>query len=114
MPKSAKLLLGLFVLWATVYATAALYGDFALTTTTIPGLDVHPLSDRYLVYLNAAVALGVLLIEVWLVLGLGSMRLADRVLWAFGLLFFFPLAAPAFWYLHIWRTPRLPRRPRQP
>lgn len=111
MPKSAKLLLGFFVLWASAYATATLYGDFALTATTTAGLDVHPLSDRYLVYLNATVALGVLLVEVWLVLSLGSMRLADRVLWAFGLMFFFPLAAPAFWYLHIWRAPRQTPRP---
>ncbi len=106
MPKSAKLLLGFFVLWAAAYATAALYGDFTLTATTTPGLDTHPLSDRYFVYLNAAVALCVLITEVYLALSLGSMRLTDRVLWAFGLMFFFPATAPAFWYLHIWRTPR--------
>ena len=107
MPKSAKLVLGFFVLWASAYATAALYGDFALTATTPGEPDSHHFYDSVLVYLNAAVALCVLIIDVYLTLSLGSMRLADRVLWAFGLMFFFPAAAPAFWYLHIWRQPKL-------
>jgi hypothetical protein len=31
------------------------------------------------------------------------MRVGHRVTWVFAMMFFYPLAVPAFWYLHIWR-----------
>lgn len=108
MPRSAKLVFAVFVLWAAAYATLTLYGDFALSASTDADQDASRFFDHALIYCNAAVALAVLIIEIYLAFSLDGIHVADRVLWAFGLIFFFPLTAPAFWYLHVWRRPPRP------
>jgi hypothetical protein len=40
-----------------------------------------------------------------------SMRVGHRVGWVFGMMFFYPLAVPAFWYLYIWRGAARGARP---
>jgi hypothetical protein len=34
---------------------------------------------------------------------------SQRVSWVFAMMFFYPLAIPAFWFLHIWRNPPTPK-----
>jgi hypothetical protein len=34
-----------------------------------------------------------------------KLRPADKVGWIFAMMFLFPLVAPPFWYLHVWRAP---------
>jgi hypothetical protein len=108
MPVAVKLLLGLMTLWGTVYAFAALIGDFALVPPPGGG-HVRPSGLEALVlYVNAANALLIFLIDAFLVLNLGSLRVSRRVTWVFVMMFLYPIALPAFWYLHIWRAPRAP------
>jgi hypothetical protein len=87
MPVAVKLALGALALWGTVYAFAALAGDFALV-----------------IHLHAFAALAAFLIEAGIALNLGSLPVSRRVIWVFAMMFFYPFAIPAFWYLHIWRS----------
>jgi len=106
MPVAVKVVLGLMTLWGTVYAFAALAGEFAMVPPPGSG-RVEPSGLEALVILvNAANALVIFLISVYLALNLGSMRLSHRVTWVFALMFLYPIALPAFWYLHVWRSPR--------
>ncbi len=106
MPAAVKILLGLMTLWGTVYALAALIGDFALVPPPGSG-RVRPSGLEALVlYLHAANALAIFLIDAYLALNLGTLRVSRRVTWVFVMMFLYPIALPAFWYLHIWRAPQ--------
>lgn len=103
MPTPVRLVLGLMALWGAVYSFAALGGDFA--TTPAPGSGhVRPTGlEAVLIHIHAANALAIMLIEGMIALNLGSMKVSQRVTWVFAMMFFYPIAIPAFWYLHIWR-----------
>jgi hypothetical protein len=106
MPVPVKIVLGLMTLWGTVYAFAALAGEFALVPPPGSGRVEPSGVEAVVILLNAANALVIFLISAFLALNLGSMRVSHRVAWVFAMMFFYPLALPAFWYLHIWRAPR--------
>jgi hypothetical protein len=106
MPVAVKLLLGLMTLWGTVYAFAALVGDFPLVSPPGSGRVEPSGLEAAVLYLHAANALLIFLIDAFLVLNLGSLRVSRRVTWVFVMMFLYPIALPAFWYLHIWRAPR--------
>ncbi len=105
MPVAVKLVLGLMTLWGTVYAFAALIGDFALVPPPGSGRVAPSGLEAFVIHLNAANALLIFLIHAFLVLNLGSLRVSRRVTWVFVMMFFYPIALPAFWYLHVWRAP---------
>jgi hypothetical protein len=90
-------------LWGTVYAFAALGGEFALSPPPGSGHVTPSGLEAFVIHLHAANALAIFLIEAAIALGLQSMRVGHRVTWVFAMMFFYPLAVPAFWYLHIWR-----------
>jgi hypothetical protein len=92
-------------LWGTVYAFAALAGDFALSPPPGSGHVTPPGLEAFVIHLHAINALAIFLIEAGIALGLRSLPVTHRVAWVFGMMFFYPLAIPAFWYLYIWRRP---------
>jgi len=101
MPVAVKLAVGALALWGTVYAFAALAGDFAVVSAVREapaGMEV------FVIHLHAFAALAAFLIEAAIALSLGSLPVQRRVIWVFGMMFFYPVAIPAFWYLHIWRS----------
>jgi hypothetical protein len=61
--------------------------------------------EAFIIHLHAFNALAVFLIEAWIALNLAWLPVAQRVSWVFAMMFFYPLAIPAFWFLHIWRNP---------
>jgi hypothetical protein len=105
MPNAVKLVLGVMVLWGTVYAFAVLAGDFAVSPPPGSG-QVRPTGlESLIIHLHAFNALAIFLIEAFIALNLNRMPVSRRATWVFMMMFFYPLAIPAFWYLHIWRTP---------
>jgi hypothetical protein len=107
MPVPVKLILGLMMLWGVVYSFLALSGgDYALvpgpgsSRTEVSGLE------SFLIHLQALNALAILLVFAYIVLNLRTLPVVNRVIWVFLFLFFYPLSMPAFWWLHIWRSPR--------
>lgn len=107
MPVAVKLLLGFMALWGAVYACAVLVGDFA-TVPAPGGSRVAPVGlESVVIHAHALNALAIMLIEAGIALSLPRMPVAHRLVWVFCMMFFYPLAIPAFWYLHIWR--RVPR-----
>lgn len=110
MPVPLKIIIGLMAVWGAVYALMALAGDFALDPEPGGGHVTPSGVEAFLIHLHAANALAVLLIEAAIALTLPGLRVSRRVTWVFGMMFLYPLAVPAFWYLHIWRTPPA-RRP---
>ena len=108
MPVAVKILLGLMTLWGTVYAIAALIGDFALVPPPGSGRVAPSGLEALVIHVNAANALAIFLILTFIALSLRSMPVRNRVIWVGAFAFFYPVALPAFWYLHIWRVPRRP------
>jgi hypothetical protein len=106
MPVSVKIVLGLMTLWGTVYALAALAGEFAMVPPPGSGRVAPSGVEAVVILVNAANALLIFLISALLALNLGSMRLSHRVTWVFVMMFLYPIALPLFWYLYIWRAPR--------
>jgi hypothetical protein len=106
MPVPIKIVLGLMTLWGTVYAFAALAGEFAMVPPPESGRVEPSGVEAVVILVNAANALVIFLISAFLALNLGSMRLSHRVTWVLVMMFLYPIALPAFWYLHIWRNPR--------
>ena len=108
MPAAIKVLLGVMAAWGTLYALAALAGDFAVAPPPGSG-HVQPTGlEATVIHLHAANALAIFLIEAAIALRLGSLPVVRRVSWVMGMMFFYPFAIPAFWYLHIWRAPAAP------
>jgi ABC-type sugar transport system permease subunit len=105
MPVPVKIVLGVMALWGTVYAFAALAGDFAVVTPERDGHVTPSGMEVFVIYVHAFVALAALLIEAGIALSLKRMPVSRRVAWVFAMMFFYPVAIPAFWYLHIWRDP---------
>jgi hypothetical protein len=105
VPAPLKIVIGLMALWGTVYAFSALAGDFALSPELGSGHVTPSGLEAFVIHLHAANALAVFLIEAAIALSLPRLPVLRRVTWVFGMMFFYPLAIPAFWYLHIWRTP---------
>ncbi len=105
MPVPVKIVLGVMALWGTVYAFAALAGDFAVVTSPRDGHVTPSGMEVFIIYIHAFVALAVLLIQAGIALGMARMPVPRRVAWVFAMMFFYPFAIPAFWYLHIWRDP---------
>jgi hypothetical protein len=105
VPVLLKLIIGLMAAWGTVYALMALAGDFALSPEPGSGHVTPSGLEAFLIHVHAANALAVFLIEAAIALTLPRLPVSRRVTWVFGMMFFYPLAVPAFWYLHIWRTP---------
>lgn len=106
MPVAVKLAIGGLALWGTIYAFAALAGDFAVVSA---GREAPPAIEIFVIHVHAFAALAAFLIEAGIALNLGSLPVSRRVAWVFGMMFFYPIAIPAFWYLHIWRGPRAPK-----
>ena len=106
MPVPARIVLGLMALWGVVYAFVALAGDYALVPAPGSGRAEVSALETLVIYVHALNALAILLIFSAIAFGLRSMPVAHRVGWVFLFLFFYPLALPAFWWLHIWRAPR--------
>lgn len=104
MPVAVKLALGAMALWGTVYAFAALAGDFAVVTSPLSGRVAPSGVEAFVIHVHAFVALAIFLIEAGIALSLPSLPVSRRVAWVFGMMFFYPIAIPAFWYLHIWRS----------
>jgi hypothetical protein len=109
MPVPLKIVLGVMALWGTVYAVAALTGDFAVVTSERDGHVTPSGMEVFVIYIHAFVALAALLIEAGIALSLPRMPVFRRVTWVFAMMFFYPVAIPAFWYLHIWRRPPVHR-----
>ena len=105
MPVPVRIVLGLMALWGTVYAFATLGGDFALSPPPGSGHVTPSGLEAFVIHLHAINALAIFLIEAGIALGLRGMPVVRRVTWVFGMMFFYPLAVPAFWYLYIWRRP---------
>jgi hypothetical protein len=105
MPVPVKIVLGVMALWGTVYAFAALAGDFAVVASPRDGHVTPSGTEAFIIHVHAFVALAVFLIEAGIALSLTRLPAAHRVGWVFAMMFFYPLAIPAFWYLHIWRDP---------
>jgi hypothetical protein len=105
MPVAIRLLLGFMALWGTLYAFAALAGDFAVVPPPGSG-HVRPTGlEAVVIHLHAFNALAIFLIEAFVALSLGRLPVSRRVIWVFAMMFFYPFAIPAFWYLFIWRKP---------
>ena len=105
MPVPVKIVLGVMALWGTVYAFAALAGDFALVTPPSSGHVTPSGIESFIIHVHALNALAVFLIEAGIALSRAWLPATHRVAWVFAMMFFYPLAIPAFWYLHIWRNP---------
>lgn len=105
MPVPVKIVLGVMALWGTVYAIAALAGDFAVVAPPHSGHVTPSGMESFIIHLHAFNALAVFLIEAWIALGAAWLPVSQRVSWVFAMMFFYPLAIPAFWFLHIWRNP---------
>jgi hypothetical protein len=103
MPVQVRIVLGLMALWGTLYALAALAGDFALSPPPGSGHVTPSGVEAFVIHLHALNALAILVILAAIALGLQSLPVTRRVAWVFGMMFFYPLAVPAFWYLYVWR-----------
>jgi len=106
MPVGVKIVLGLMMLWGVVYTFVALNGDYALVPAPGSGrAAVSPL-ETFIILVHALNALVILLIFSAIAFGLKRLPVFQRVTWVFAFVFFYPLALPAFWWMHIWRAPR--------
>jgi hypothetical protein len=112
MPVPVKLILGLMTLWGVVYAFVALAGDYALVPGPDSGRAEVSALESVVIHVHALNALAILVILSAIALASRSMPVGYRVAWVFAFLFFYPLALPAFWWLHVWRSPR--RQPDEP
>jgi hypothetical protein len=112
MPVAVKLVLGLMTVWGVVYSFVALSGgDYALVPGPGSGREAVSGLESFIIHLHALNALAILLIFAFIALNLQRLPVAHRVGWVFGFLFFYPIAMPAFWWLHVWRAPRRPPPP---
>ena len=108
MPVAVKVILGLMTAWGVAYSFIALAGDYALVPAPGSGRAEVSALESFVIYVHALNALAILLIFVFIVLASRSVPVTHRVAWVFGFLFFYPIALPVFWWLHIWRAPRQP------
>lgn len=107
MPVPVKVILGLMAAWGVAYSFIALSGgDYALVPSPGSGHAVVSALESFIIHVHALNALVILLIFSYIALASRSMPVGYRVAWVFGFLFFYPIALPAFWWLHIWRSPR--------
>jgi len=107
MPVPVKLILGLMTVWGVAYSFIALSGgDYALVPGPGSGRAEVSALESFIIHVHALNALVILLIFSYIALASRSLLVAYRVAWVFGFLFFYPIALPAFWWLHIWRTPQ--------
>jgi hypothetical protein len=107
MPVPVKLILGLMTVWGVVYSFIALSGgDYALVPGPGSGRAEVSALESFIIHVHALNALVILLIFSYIALASRSLLVAYRVAWVFGFLFFYPVALPAFWWLHIWRARR--------
>jgi hypothetical protein len=112
VPIPVKIVLGLMALWGVVYSFVALSGgDYALVPGPGSGREAVSGLESFIIHLHALNALAILLIFAFIALNLQRLPVAHRVGWVFGFLFFYPIAMPAFWWLHVWRAPRRPPPP---
>ena len=109
MPVTVKLILGLMTLWGVVYSIVALVGDYALVPGPGSGRAEISALESFVIHVHALNALAILLILSYIALASRSLPVTRRVAWVFLFMFFYPLAMPAFWWLHVWRTPRPPQ-----
>lgn len=108
MPLAIKLVLGVMTVWGVAYAFLSMTGEYALTMPPGSAAPERLPIQSLIIYLHAGNALAIFLIDTFIVLSLGTVPVLHRVTWVFAFMFFYPLALPAFWYLHIWRR-RAPR-----
>ena len=107
MPVAVKLILGAMTLWGVVYSFVSLSGgDYALVPAPGSGRSEVSGLESFIIYVHALNALAILLIFAFIALNLRSLPVGRRVAWVFLFLFFYPISMPAFWWLHIWRSPR--------
>jgi hypothetical protein len=104
MPTALKILLAVMTVWGTAFAVVALFGDLALTPPPGSAAPERSGVETLAIYLNAANAFAILVIDSYIAFNLASLPALRRVSWVFGFLFFYPVTLPAFWYLHIWRA----------
>ena len=109
MPVAVKLILGAMTLWGVAYSFIALSGDYALVPAPGSGRAEVSGLESFIIYVHALNALAILLIFAFIAFASRSMPVGYRVAWVFSFLFFYPISMPAFWWLHIWRSPRAPR-----
>ena len=103
MTPFVKAALGALVGWAVFYALAVLGLDMDFSAG--PGSGDGSL---FVPILRAASVLNALLVFcAFAALALNSSRIPayQKLGWVFGMMFFYPLVLPVFWYLHIWRSP---------
>ena len=111
MPIPVRIVLGLMALWGVVYSFIALSSDYALVPAPGSGRTEVSALESFIIHVHALNALAIFLIFTFIVLASRSLPVLQRVIWVFLFMFFYPIALPAFWWLHIWRTPRPPPSP---
>jgi len=79
MPVPVKIVLGVMALWGTVYAIAALAGDFAVVAPPHSGHVTPSGMESFIIHLHAFNALAVFLIEAWIALGAAWLPVSQRV-----------------------------------
>ena len=106
MPVGWRIALGISVLWASIYAVAALAGDFAFVPPPHAQRDMAEAAlgpvFRWASMFNATIAFFTLAV---LAMRHPRLRAGDKVGWILAMMFLFPLVAAPFWYLHVWRAP---------
>jgi len=100
-----RIALGISVLWASLYALAALAGDFAFEHAPTVELAAEAALGPAFRWASVANSLLAFFLLAAIVGRHPQLRAVDKVGWILGMMFLFPLVAPPLWYLHVWRRP---------
>jgi hypothetical protein len=101
-----RIALGISALWASIYALAALAGDYAFVPPPHVPRETSEAAlgpaFRWASMINATI---VFLVFAALMARAPKLRAGEKVGWIVAMMFLFPLVVPPFWYLHVWRAP---------
>lgn len=104
MPLMPRLALGAMAAWGAVFAFVAVNMDL-VDSGALPGIaDDGSVFGPVIRGLSAVNALAVFMIFAVIAMRARHLRAIQAVTWVFAMMFFYPLALPAFWFFHVWRN----------
>lgn len=119
MKKTGKIVLGLATFWPIVYvfafSTFFIVNLLLIITKRIPGNPIFFSSYVWLFVLHLITMLWMItLLVIYIVNLFNNDRVEQdkKALWAVVLFFGNMIAMPIYWYLYIWREPKVAQQPR--
>ena len=89
--------------WGALYAIVAVGMDLGTPTASAGVADDGSVFGPVIRALSAINALAVFMVFAVIAVRSRNMRAIEGVTWVFGMMFFYPVALPAFWFFRVWR-----------